>query len=280
MPEAIVRDGVRLRFDVFGSNGDPFVLLVSGAGAPAQFWPTDFCASLAAVGRHVVRYDHRDTGLSTHFDAEYPIDELLLDMLALVEHVGVPHAHIVGHSMGGYLTQIAMCQHPDKVVSATSISAGPPVSPKVAQALGLSSASAATWENLMRNHPQGEFEQDLPGWLTSWRFLNGSRTFDTTAATAYTRHLYEGDPRNAQMATHHIYAMTTMPPLERELARVRCPFLVLHGTNDPLVPLDNGEASARVVPMSRIHALVGAGHMFFNHESWQEIAVHLSLQTI
>ncbi|MCL2022480.1 MAG: alpha/beta fold hydrolase [Betaproteobacteria bacterium] len=279
MPEMIVGGSVRLNFDTYGAATAPFVLLVPGAGAPAQWWPEQVCREIATAGRFVVRYSHRDTGFSTHFDAEYPIDELLCDMISLVEHFGSGQIHLVGHSMGGYLVQIAMCRFPGRFASATSISASPPVSPELARRLGVSSASDATWEILMRNQPQGDFVRDLPGWLTSWRFLNGSRSFDEQAAIAYTRHLYEGDPRNAQVAAHHIHAMSTLPHLDQSLIEVLCPFLVLHGTEDPLIPVNAGKASARLVQGSRLHQLVDAGHMFFNDESWHEITEQLLQHT-
>ncbi len=220
-----------------------------------------------------MRYSHRDTSFSSHFDNEYPIDELVQDMAGIIKELKQPIVHLVGRSMGGYLAQIAMCKFPGMFASVTSISAGPTVSPEVAKDLGLSGASEATWQTLMRNQPQGDLEKDLPGWLISWRLLNGSRAFDELAAIRYTRYLYDGDVRNRQVAYHHMHAMSTVPTsLAKELTKVRCPFLVMHGTEDPLVPVDNGEASARLVPGSKMYHLVGAGHMFFNKESWQEIA--------
>ena len=87
----------------------------------------------------------------------------------------------------------------------------------------------------MRNQPSGEFTRDLPGWMESWRFLNGSRPFDERAAARYTQALYVGDPRNAQVAVNHVHAMSTVPEtLAEDLTRVRCPVQVIHGTEDPL----------------------------------------------
>jgi pimeloyl-ACP methyl ester carboxylesterase len=188
--------------------------------------------------------------------------------------------HVVGHSMGGYLAQMAMCRFPEKFGSVTSISAGPAVSPEMKSKLNISNAVAKTWEILVRNQPTGDFEADLPAWLETWRFLNAQRPFDTDMATRYTRCLYQGHPRNARVAVNHVQAMTTVPDsLVDELPKVRCPFLVIHGTSDPLVPLDNGEASARLVYQSDIVRLEGAGHMFFDPDTWQEILNHLISHT-
>ncbi len=264
---------VEIAFDSFGSKQHPLVLLIPGAGAPAEFWPEDFCQNIASEGRFVIRFSHRDSGYSTHFEEPYPIEELLQDMVAfltLINHTGI---HLVGHSMGGYLAQMAMCRLPEDIVSATSISAGSTVTPEVASELGISSVTEATWQVLMKNQPVGDFEKDLQGWLESWRFLNGSREFDEQSAIRYTRALYNGDPRNTQVAVNHIHAMSTVPSsLAREIKKVHCPLLVIHGTEDPLVPLDNGVATSRLAPKSELVSLQGAGHMFFNKEAWHEIS--------
>ena len=275
-----IRNSIQLAFDTFGAKESPLVLLVSGAGSPGEFWPNDFCQHIADAGRFVVRYSHRDTGHSTHSNEHYSIEELLKDMKSLISAFNNPEVHLVGHSMGGYLVQMAICRFPGEFISATSISAGPTVSPTLAAALDMSSAPVQTWQILMRNQPKGDFDQDLPGWLASWRFLNGSRPFDDEFAIRYTRLLYVGDPRNAQLAANHIYAMSTVPnSLVKELKKVVDPLLVIHGPEDHLVPLDNGEATARLVPNSKMNRLQGAGHMFFNRETWDEIGRSLIVHT-
>lgn len=172
-------------------------LLVPGAGAPLDVWADNFCQSLAEAGLYVVRYSHRDSGYSTHFDDPYPIEDLLQDLLALVVKVSSGAVHLVGHSMGGFLAQMAMCRRPDPVRSATSISAGSTVTLEQQAELGMSDVPEETWEVLMQNEPTGEFEQDLPGWLASWRFLNGGRPFDEVRPYS-TRARFMKAPRGTQ----------------------------------------------------------------------------------
>jgi pimeloyl-ACP methyl ester carboxylesterase len=272
MPMIDARAGVELEYDLFGDRRSPLLMLVSGAGSPSAFWPDWFCRDLAASGLLVGRYSHRDTGRSTHFDDPYDIQELLTDLLGLIAALEKPAAHLAGHSMGGYLAQLAACRHPDIVTSVASISAGSTVDLEEYAGLGMTGPSDETWRQLMKNQPTGSFETDLPGWLASWRFLNGRHDLDEELAIAYTRALYEGDPRNCQAATNHIHAMGTVPAsLVDELTWVACRFLVLHGSDDPLVPIDNGRATARIVPGSEFVPLEGAGHMFFNRGTWDRI---------
>jgi len=272
METRTVRGSVRLAVQTFGDASGPPLILISGAGSPAEFWPDGFCRGLADSGMFAVRFSHRDTGFSDHFDDPYGIDDLLLDLVDLVRSFGRARVHLVGHSMGGYLAQLAACGFPEEIASVTSISAGSAVTPEICAALGMSLPSDETWEILMRNQPTGDFAADLPGWLATWRFLNGTRPFDEERAICYTRALYASDPRNARVATNHVHAMSTVPDsLAEDLRHMRQGLLVIHGTGDPLVPLDNGEATTRLAPNSRMIRLAGAGHMFFNRDTWDEI---------
>ncbi len=271
-----INNSTQLHVDTYDSSQHQLLVLIAGAGAPAEFWPGEFCTNLANAGYYVARYSHRDTGLSTHFADKYPIDVLLDDLIMLIIKLQHSSAHLVGHSMGGYLCQMAMCRHPDFTISATSISAGPTVDPEDMSKLGMSSPPESTWQTLMKNQPAGDYHTDLSGWLQSWRFLNGSRPFEREMAEQYTRSLYIGDSRNAQVAINHISAMATFPrSLLSELKRTDCPLLSIHGTEDPLVPLDNGAASARLAPRGKLYHMPGAGHMFFHAESWREISQHI-----
>ncbi len=266
--------GVALRVERFGAPGDPVVILISGAGAPAAFWPTAVCRDLASDGLQIVRFDHRDTGASTHLDHPYPIETLLCDVWRVVAEIGAVETHLVGHSMGGYLVAMALADdRRSQIASGIAISAGPASDPERYAELGMTRASEATWSRLMENTPGGAFEADLQGWLAIWRFLNASRPFSAGLATAYTRALYTGDPRNAQVAVNHVHAMTTLPrDLPERLAGIQAPLLVVHGGEDPLAPPDNGAALNRLTPGSRLHMLDRAGHMFFSEQTWAELA--------
>jgi pimeloyl-ACP methyl ester carboxylesterase len=276
MPVATLKRGLRLAFDEFGpSDGIP-VILISGAGAPAEFWPDKFCEDLASAGFFVIRYSHRDTGYSSHFDLPYGIETLLSDLQEFIDSLGHERVHVVGHSMGGYLTQLAMCEFADRLYTAASISAGSAVSEEMHMQLGTSLPEPEVWDVLMANQPIGDFDKDLKGWLETWTFLNGDCPFDEAMATEYTRALYEGNPRNAQVATNHIHAMGTVPDsLVQRLPGSEVPLLVLHGTSDPLVPIDNGRATSRLAGVSTFCPLSDAGHMFFNQDAWDEIRARL-----
>lgn len=125
---------------VYESFGDPAarpLLLIMGVGAPMTVWRDEFCQGLADRHFFVIRYDHRDVGRSTHLDhlpvpdleavasggarADYTLDDMAADAAGLLDHLGIAKAHIVGVSMGGMIAQLVVLNHPERVLSLTSM---------------------------------------------------------------------------------------------------------------------------------------------------------------
>src|SRR4051812_7253218 len=134
---AQVSDDITLCYETFGDPADPTVLLIMGLGTQMVAWHEDFCRDLASRGFHVVRFDNRDIGRSTHLDhlpaptigqllrrskrAGYRLDDMAQDAAGLLDHLGVRAAHVVGASMGGMIAQALAARYPDRVLSLTSI---------------------------------------------------------------------------------------------------------------------------------------------------------------
>src|SRR5213078_5351163 len=97
----------------------------AGLGAQMLSWDDDFCALLAGRGFLVIRFDNRDTGLSTCMDSGYALEDMANDAVGLLDALGIPAAHIVGASMGGFIAQLVALDHPDRVLTLTSIMSGP-----------------------------------------------------------------------------------------------------------------------------------------------------------
>jgi len=153
----IAGNGVQLCTEPFGDRGDPPILLVMGVGASMLWWDADFCRGLAAGGRYVIRYDHRDTGRSTSFPPgapPYSGADLANDALGVLDALNVHRAHLVGLSMGGALAQKIAVERPHRVLSLTLMST----------AAGPSESTEAT--------PQGR--QIVPGRDTSPRHAGAS----------------------------------------------------------------------------------------------------------
>ena len=134
-------NGIELWYETFGDDDGPPLLLVMGLGAQATAWDTELCEALADRGFRVIRYDNRDVGLSTKLDsaaidffetiaklgagekvdAPYLLSDMAADAVGLLDHLGIPAAHVVGASMGGMIAQTIAIEHPDRVLTLTSI---------------------------------------------------------------------------------------------------------------------------------------------------------------
>src|SRR2546427_10653304 len=124
MPRATA-NGIELEYETFGDRKAAPLLLISGLGSQMIGWDDDFCRLLAGRGFHVIRFDNRDAGLSTWMDREYRLADMAADAAGLLDALGIPAAHVVGASMGGFIAQLVALNHPDRVLTLTSIMSGP-----------------------------------------------------------------------------------------------------------------------------------------------------------
>jgi pimeloyl-ACP methyl ester carboxylesterase len=259
MTERMIQaDDVELCAESFGDPGDPPILLIMGIGASMLWWDEAFCRRLAAGGRFVIRYDHRDTGRSTTFPPGHPGytgAALVTDAVAVLDGYGIPAAHIVGLSAGGGIAQHVALAHAERVGSlvliATSpaVSGGRPLPPPTATFRRFAATAQVDWsdpESVIRYH------------VDYWRTLGGDRPFDESACRDLVRRDVERARDIAATQNHDLVAGDEGP--DRPLSSVSAPTLVIHGTADPLFPFPHGVELAREIPGARLLALEGGGH--------------------
>ncbi len=261
-------NGIELFYDTFGSASNPALLLVMGLGAQMTLWDEAFCQSLAANGFHVIRFDNRDVGLSTKFEAAGPPDmakvmtgdasaaayslwDMADDAIGLLDHLKIAKAHIVGASMGGMIVQAMAIRHPVRLLSLTSImsTTGNPAvgQPKPEAMAALMAPPPATREAAIE---QG---------VVTWKTIGGTFPVDESALREritrdYDRSFYPvGTAR--QMA-----AIVTNGDRTEALKAVRVPTLVIHGEVDPLVTLSGGQATAAAIPGAELLVIPQMGH--------------------
>ncbi|RFU86123.1 alpha/beta hydrolase [Streptomyces triticagri] len=255
--------GARLCVESFGSAADPTVLLIAGGGQSMVWWATDFCARLAAAGRHVLRYDHRDTGRSTGSAAgrpSYSGGDLTTDPLRILDALGVPRAHLVGLSLGGGIAQRLALDHPDRVRTLCLASTSPAV--PTAHSEELPPPAPAVMATFTDPAPEPD-----------WADRDAVVTYRVEAERPYAGSLGFDEPRVRRLATEEVdrtrdmaasmtnhFLLEDTPPAEIRLARITAPTLVLHGTTDPLLPIEHGRLLAAEIPDARLVPLPGAGH--------------------
>ncbi|MER6444213.1 alpha/beta hydrolase [Streptomyces venezuelae] len=260
MAEQVIEvDGIELCTESFGDPADPPVLLVMGLGASMLWWEEGFCRLLAAGGRLVIRYDHRDTGRSVTYGPGrpgYTTADLVADAVRVLRAHEVPAAHVVGVSAGGALAQLLALGHAGRVLSLVLISTSaavpgdaglPPPTEEFLRFASASPAAGADGDPVIDH--QVAYARVLAG---------GRRPFDEAAARDLVRRDVER-ARDYGAARNHDRLTDGEVP-QAPLSSISVPTLVIHGTADPMFPLRHGEALAAAVPGGRLLTLEGAGH--------------------
>ncbi|MFE1870040.1 alpha/beta fold hydrolase [Streptomyces sp. NPDC059496] len=260
MAERVIEvDGIELCTESFGDPSDPPVLLVMGLGASMLWWEEGFCRMLAAGGRFVIRYDHRDTGRSVTYPPGrpgYTTADLVADAVRVLRAHEVPAAHVVGVSAGGALAQLLALGHAGRVRSLVLISTSGAVPgdrelpPPTEEFVRFVSAA---------DDEEPDADAVVEHQVAYARVLAcGRRPFDEAAA----RDLVRRDVERAHDvgAARNHDALTDGTIAQAPLSSIAVPTLVIHGTADPMFPLRHGQVLAERIPGGRLLALEDAGH--------------------
>jgi pimeloyl-ACP methyl ester carboxylesterase len=253
-------------------EGTP-LLLIMGLGAQMLGWPEGLCRLLADQGFRVIRFDNRDTGLSSKVDhlgkpklrallargamnlpfrPPYTLDDMARDAVGLLDALDIPRAHVVGASMGGMIAQLMAILHPTRVRSLTSVMSHP-------GDLRSKLVKPAILRALLAPIPH-EREAAITHLVALVRVMSSPGfAFDEAAV----REMFE----RARARSFHppgflrqLAAITAAPTRVPALRKLAVPTLVVHGTHDPLVPPAGARTTARVVPGARLHWIRGMGH--------------------
>ncbi|MFF4738489.1 alpha/beta fold hydrolase [Streptomyces sp. NPDC001262] len=282
---------IRIAFDDLGGRGGDPLLLVMGLGTSRFWWPDGFVGELLRRGFHVVAYDQRDAGQSTHLPARpagspvgallrssapaYDAEDLTDDAVAVMDAVGWDRAHVFGHSMGGLVAQRTAVRHPHRVLTLTTSSAVP--SDAASGLSVLRYVRPATVVRLARlRHPRTS-EGNLALALDIARIL-----------AAPGQHMSERDVRDvrdfvAKETAHHVVGFRDQQAQSRQigtrwhggpLARITAPTLVLHGEQDPLLRVTAARDIAAAVPGARLTTMPGLGH-FLARDVWAVYATEV-----
>ena len=268
MPE-MHSNGVDIWYETAGDPADPALLLVMGLGAQLIDWPVGFVDQLAGHGYHVISFDNRDAGLSTPLDdlglpdipailggdpstVAYLLSDLAADAAGLLKGLGVERAHVVGASMGGMVAQQLTIDHPDLVSGLTSI-----MSTTGRRGVGTPRPEAAA---VLMRPPSASRAEAIAGAVAASRVI-GSPGYPAPQAELERRAAAKYDRGYRPQGTLRQYAaIIASPDRTGGLGDVRVPTLVIHGADDPLIPLDGGEATAAAVPGAELMVVPGMGH--------------------
>lgn len=292
MPQ-VQTNNITIEYESFGTESDPTILLIMGLGMQMIAWPEPFCRDLAGQGFRVIRYDNRDTGYSTKFDGvrapglaslllrstlrlpirvPYTLRDMAADAAGLLDALDIEAAHIVGASMGGMIAQNLAVTYPQRVLSLTSIMS-------TSGHRSLPGADPLVMRHLFRSRPtNGDREAVIAHNMRSLELI-GSPAYPVDAETrremcalSFDRCFYPAG------FTRHVAAIVEDGDRRRRLMKIGAPTLVIHGREDPLVPLAGGIDTAEYVPGAELEIIDGMGHNL-PIELWPRIIERITANT-
>jgi pimeloyl-ACP methyl ester carboxylesterase len=270
-PRLVTVGEIELCVQTFGAAGDPALLLIAGAQSSMDLWDDELCELLAAGGRRVIRYDQRDTGRS-HADPPgaptYTFDDLLADAVGILDALAVGRAHVAGISMGGALAmQLALAQ-PDRILTLTAISTSA-IGPGDGELPPPAPAIVRLFED-PPPEPDWHDRAAVVAYVVAALRAYAGDAFDEARARALCERTYDRtrDIESSQK-NHYALADGALPPLRPRLGQIRVPTLIVHGTRDPLFPIEHGELLADEIPDAALLALPGVGHEQPPPRTWE-----------
>jgi len=288
----VAANGIEIEYDTFGDRSSCPLLLIMGLSSQMIAWPESFCRKLAQSGHWVVRFDNRDVGLSSKMenagvpdlmdimtapqqrppvDAAYTLSDMAADAVGLMEALNLEKAHVCGLSMGGMIAQVMAIEYPQRLMSLISMESStgdpalPPARPEAMEA--------------RLSPPPPDRDGYIQHIVEVFRaFSGGSDKFDETlereiSATSYDRSFYPVG------FVRQLAAIIATGDRTGNLASVRVPTLVIHGVDDPLVPIAHGRATARAIPEAKLLAVEGLGHGISYPALWNEIITAITQHT-
>ncbi len=286
----IESNGLQLEIETFGDASNPPVVLIIGLSCQLIHWHFEFCQRLADQGFYVIRFDNRDTGLSTKFHSAgvpdlqeilttlmmglapkiaYTMDDMARDTVGILDALSIKKAHICGMSMGGMIAQSVAVNYPDRLLSLTSIystTGNPVLPPPKPEAM-----------EIVYKVPPPEKHAYIRHMVEVNRVLTGKGApYDEKynmliAEEAFNRCYYpEGVARQ-------VSAIVTQKNRKEKLAAVSVPTLIIHGDDDPLVDLACGKDTAEAISGSKMIIMEGMGHDLpvLSNPYWSDLFTHL-----
>jgi len=277
-------NGIQIEYEAFGEQDSPALLLIIGLSLQSIHWEEKLCQQLAQQGHYVIRFDNRDTGLSSKIEEAgvpdvmktteammkgetinppYTIEDMAADSVGLLDALDIKKAHVCGMSMGGMIAQTIALNYPKRVLSLISIfsNTGDPQDPK---------GKPEIMELLSTPPPNEreayiEFHTKLSNTLSGSGFPCDPEWLREHLARRYDRSFYP------QGVARQFAAILTQKNRKPALRSLSIPTLVIHGSADPLAPVECGKNTAAAIPGAKLMIIDGMGHDLPDGGAWPQI---------
>ena len=280
---------INIWWEDFGDPSNPSVLLIMGANANSMQWTREFIDPIVKAGFHVVRYDNRDIGKSSWLTNEpsfnfeggsvvssevsYNLEDMASDAIGLLDNLDIDKAHIIGVSMGGMITQVIGLDHSERALTLTPIMSSPGIGLEDDTLQGPTNEMVDAIVESMSLNMKGEYEDAL---VVNYRVLSGSRfPFNEDKFRLKAREIIE---HGHNPFCGHGAAVGQSAHRGSRLSEIKIPTLVIHGTEDAILPYDHGQALAEGISNAQLMTLKGVGHEIpdeLAEEIAQKIISHL-----
>jgi pimeloyl-ACP methyl ester carboxylesterase len=244
---------VEIYFETLGDPDQPTLLLVNGLGSQCVNYSTDWCRQFRDEGFRVIRFDNRDVGLSSKIsDGDYSLSDMADDAVAVLDQLNVSRSHVMGCSLGGMIVQRLAIDHPDRLLSVTSVMSrtGEPGygdSSEEALKFLLTPPPTSRTDNIDRHVAAQHVYGSKPEWLDD-------DVIRTRAGIAFDRCFCPSG------VGRQMKAVLADGSRDEQLSKVSLPVLVIHGSRDTLISPSGGRHTAEVIPGARYVEIEGMGH--------------------
>jgi pimeloyl-ACP methyl ester carboxylesterase len=272
---SVTANKICIEYEEFGNPDDPVILLIMGFAAQMLVWPESFCRALAERSFRVIRFDNRDSGLSTHLDGvtapgmvramcasivglkiktPYSLDDMAEDTIGLLDALGIQRAHIVGASMGGMIAQIIAAKHVGQVTSLTSIMS-------TSGSRKLPGPRPKVFKHALFGHKKNHDRDAMIEYLLGLWQLTASPAYPT-AVDEMRRRVTSWVDRSSDPAANirQFAAMAAAGDRTELLGTIDSPALIIHGEDDPLMPVAAGRHTAHCIRNAQLQVIAGMGH--------------------
>lgn len=272
----VKNDNLYLWTESFGNPADPTLLLIMGSGGQGILWPTEFCANLAKKGFFVIRYDNRDTGLSSLIDYNeqpYTLLDMATDAIDILNHYRCDKAHIVGASMGGAIAQLIGAHYPDRVQTLGLLMTTNDMRPAMDAFVGQTTQSplspplpvvlnAARMAMLM---PPNTLDEKVASFINNAKINSGGKKPVDEILCQQLALLSLARTRDESASFNHFKAlMASHDLLSATQGQIKAPTFIMHGDADPIFPVDHAHALQATIKHAQLEIIPDVGHGLFN----------------
>ncbi|GAA3266554.1 alpha/beta hydrolase [Dactylosporangium vinaceum] len=268
---------VSIAYEEFGSAGDEPMLLIMGLDFQMVWWPDEFIEGLVARGFHVVRFDNRDAGLSTHFTSPrrenlfkvmfrglpapaYTTYDMVDDGIAVMDAMGWASAHLLGGSMGSSIALATAVLHPDRVRSVSGVFTAPARKSDAVRYLKVGYFPRLIRHLRRLNLPRND-EGAVQTLVEIVRLMSSpNHPFDEPLTRRMAEQSHARAPRDPSSSQRHLAAGRAAGELNERIGEVRVPTVLINGADDPFIRPGAAAAQARRIPGAKSMVLPAMGH--------------------